>query len=122
MFPAATVPWVCEIMPRPRTPKLEKEKRFPWFYRRRSLPIRRSLFFDNVTAQTLILFCKQLSPTRKTYRCSTRRNTDDDRYFLIRDPPGSIEEQWEGISFRQVCESTLNVLSFGNLRNTPTMR
>lgn len=80
------------------------------------------LLLGTVTAQTLILFCKQLSRTRKTYRCSTRRNTDNDRYFLIRDPPGSIEEQWEGISFRQVCEGTLNMLSFGNLKNASTLR
>ena len=36
---------------------------------------------------------------------------------MIRDPLGSIEEQREGISLRQVCEGTLNMLSFGNLWN-----
>src|SRR6266571_560648 len=72
----------------------------PLAYRYCSQPL--PLFFDNVAAQTLILFRKQLSCACKACRRGIRRNTDDDRYFLIRDPPGSTEEQREGIPFGQV--------------------
>src|SRR6266567_3158569 len=114
MPPAANMPW---------NPARKAPSSLPW----RPLAHQYCLqpltcFFDTVAAQTLILFCKQFARACETCRRSTRRNTDDDRYFLVRDPPGSIEEQWEGISFRQVCESTLNMLSFGNLRNASTMR
>src|SRR5262249_13372460 len=122
MLAAATVPWVYEIMRDPGLQNSGRENCSLLSHRRRGGRLRRSLFFDNVTAQTPILFCKQLSRTRKTYRRGPRRDTNDDRYVLIRDPPGSIEEQWEGIPLRQMCESTLNMLSFGNLWDASTRR